>query len=106
MNVMHIALAAGAVLALAACGGASSSSSTSASSTSASAAPSPTAAASVDARTAGRVCAALNALTYNGDTGADAIATAAGAYHVTQAQVVYAIDHRCPVLKRIVPTGQ
>jgi hypothetical protein len=45
------------------------------------------------------VCAALNALTYAGNNGANAIATAASAYHVTTAQVVRAIDDRCPALK-------
>jgi hypothetical protein len=93
------------MLALAACG-ASGNGGTTASTT---AAPPPaasaTAVASVDAGTAGQVCAALNALTVQGDAGADAIATAASAYHLTRAQVVYAIDHRCPQLKRLVPAG-
>jgi hypothetical protein len=98
----RLVLAAGALLALAACGGTSSSSSTSASS----APSSPTAAASVDTATAGVVCAAVNALVFNGYSGSDAIATAAMAYKITQAQVVYAIDHRCPQLKKIVPAGE
>jgi hypothetical protein len=51
------------------------------------------------------VCAALNALIFSGDSGADAIATAARAHNITQAQVVRAIDNRCPSLKRIVPPG-
>jgi hypothetical protein len=59
----------------------------------------------VDALTAGRVCAALNALDFAGHSGADAISTAAGAFRITQAQVIYAIDHRCPQLKKIVPAG-
>jgi hypothetical protein len=100
----RIAAAIGAVLALAACGGRSPS--TTASTPAApSPAPSSSAAASVDAGTAGRVCAALNALTHTGDTGSDAIATAEGAYHLTRAQVIQAIDERCPALKQIVPTG-
>jgi hypothetical protein len=57
-----------------------------------------------DAGTAGRVCAALNALTHTGDTGSDAIATAEGAYHLTRAQVIHTIDERRPALKQIVPT--
>lgn len=63
------------------------------------------AAPSLDAATEGVVCAALNALIFSGDSGADAIATAARAHNITQAQVVRAIDNRCPSLKRIVPPG-
>lgn len=105
MNVMPIALGAGVVLTLAACGSSTSSTMVPASSP-ASPMVSASAAASVDAATAGRVCAAVNAMTNaltGSDTGADAITTAASAYHLTQAQVVYAIDLRCPELKRIVP---
>lgn len=103
MNVTRIVLTGGAVLALAACGGSS------ASTTSTSAAPptmSAAAAASVDAATASVVCAAVNALVQTGDSGTDAIATAARAHNITQAQVVYAIDDRCPALKGIVPRGE
>jgi hypothetical protein len=97
--VKRIFLAAGVVLTLAACGSGSTSSATAPSSP----ALPPSAVPSVDAATAGRVCAAVNALVSTGDTGAIAIATAASAYHVTQAQVVGAIDDRCPALKSIVP---
>ena len=97
MNMRHIILAAGAALALTACG--SSSPATMAPP------PAPSATPSVDAATAGRVCAAANALEFAGHSGADIIATAAKAYNITQAQVVYAIDHRCPGLKSIVPAN-
>lgn len=96
MDVKRIVLLAGTVLALAACGG---------STTPSTAPPSPAAAASVDAATAGVVCAAVNALVRTGNTGSEAITTAASAYKVTKAQVLYAIDHRCPALKRIVSAG-
>ena len=46
-----------------------------------------------------------NALEFAGHSGADIIATAAKAYNITRAQVVYAIDHRCPGLKSIVPAN-
>jgi len=59
----------------------------------------------VDAATASMVCAAVKALEFVGHSGADIIATAAEAYNTTQAQVVYAIDHRCPGLESIVPTN-
>lgn len=52
-----------------------------------------------------QVCAAVNALAVQGDSGADAIATAASAYQITQAQVVAAIGERCPELKKIIPAG-
>lgn len=97
MDVKRIVLLAGTVLALAACGGSATPSTA--------APPSPAAAASVDAATAGVVCAAVNALVRTGNTGSEAITTAASAYKVTKAQVLYAIDHRCPALKRIVSAG-
>lgn len=104
MNVTRILVTAGTVLGLAACGSGGASSTTAPASPTVSA----SAAASVDPGTAGRVCAAVNAMTNaltGSHTGADAIATAASAYHLTQAQVVYAIDHRCPQLKKIVPAA-
>ena len=101
MKVTRLIVIAGSVMALAACG------SGSASSTGAPASPTAQASApaSVDAGTAGRVCAAVNAMTVAGDSGADAISTAASADQLTKAQVVAAIDERCPQLKRIVPAG-
>jgi hypothetical protein len=62
----------------------------------------------VDAGTAGRVCAAVNAMTnrLTGTySGTSAIATAAKAYNISQPQVLYAIDHRCPQLKKIISPG-
>jgi hypothetical protein len=78
MNVTRTVLADGTLLALAACG-----SSTGSTTANTPAVPSSTASASavpsVDAGTAGIVCAAFNSMTFEGDTGADAIATAASA---------------------------
>jgi hypothetical protein len=44
-------------------------------------------------------------MTNEGDSGADAISTAGSAFQVTQAQVIAAINDRCPQLKRIIPAG-
>jgi hypothetical protein len=103
MNVTPLIATAGTVLALAACGSSSASTAAPASRAASSAAQA-SAPASVDAGTAGQVCAGLNAMTFVGDSGADAISTVANAYHLTQAQVLAAINERCPDLKRIVPT--
>jgi hypothetical protein len=105
MNMTRIALAGGAVLALAACGGAGTGGTAPGTPAASTPAVSASPVASLDTGKAGEVCAALNALLFAGHTGADAIATAAQAYGITQAQVVYAIDHRCPELRRIVPAG-
>jgi hypothetical protein len=105
MNVVRTVLVGGVVLALAACGSSGTDSTTAKTPTVPSSPASASAVPSVDAGTAGMVCAALNAMAFEGDNGADAIATAARAYHLTKAQVVYAINHRCPALKRIVPPG-
>lgn len=106
MNVTRVIAAAGAVMALAACGGVSASSTTAPASRAASAPASASPVASVDAGTAGQICAAVNALANEGDSGADIIATAASAYQVTQAQVVAAIGKRCPQLKKVIPAGE
>lgn len=91
-------LLAVAVLALAACSSAGAPHSTGTTAA-------PAASASLDSATAGTVCAALNALSFTGDSGADAIATAARAHSITEAQVIYAIDHRCPQFRQMIPKG-
>jgi hypothetical protein len=104
MNATRLVATAGTVLALAACGSSSVSTAAPASRAASSAARA-SAPASVDAGTAGQVCAGLNAMMSEGDSGADAISTVANAYYLIQAQVVAAIDERCPQLKRIVPAA-
>lgn len=107
MHTTRIALGAGTALVLAACSSGGTTASTTASTTAtARAAASAVVVLPVDAGTAGRVCAAVNAMISGGSTGADAISTAGGAYHLTRAQVVNVIDRRCPALKRIVPAGE
>lgn len=59
----------------------------------------PAAAVTLDPGTAGVVCAGVNALEFAGDSGSVIVATVATAHRITPAQVVYAIDHRCPQLK-------
>lgn len=106
MKVTGLIVTAGSVMALAACGsGIASSTAAPASRVASSAAQASAAPAPVDTGTPGLVCAGLNAMTFEGDSGADAISTVASAYHLTQAQVVAAIDERCPQLKRIVSAG-
>jgi hypothetical protein len=105
MNVTRMIVTTGTVMALAACGSGSTGSTTEPASHVASAPSSVSATASVDTATAGRVCAPVNALAFKGDSGADAIATAASAYQLTQAQVVAAIGERCSELKKIIPAG-
>jgi hypothetical protein len=105
MKVMRLIVTAGCVMVLAACGGGSASGTAAPASRAASSAAQASAAAWVDAGTAGLVCAGLNAMTFAGDSGADAISTVANAYRLTQAQVVAAIGERCPDLKRIVPAA-
>jgi len=105
MNVTRVIVTTGTVMALAACGSGSADGTTVPASHAASAPSSISATASVDAATAGRVCAAVNALAVAGDSGADTISTAASAYQLTQAQVVAAIGERCPELKKIIPAG-
>jgi hypothetical protein len=105
MKVTRAIVTTGTMMALAACGSGSASSMTAPASHAASAAASVSVTASVGAATAGKVCAAVNALAVKGDSGADAIATAASAYQLTQAQVVAAIGERCPELKKIIPAG-
>jgi hypothetical protein len=93
-----IIVAGGTVLVLAACGGGFTASTPATTPTASASAD-----ASVDAVTAEAACGAISALTSQGDSGSRAIATVAGAFNLTQAQVVYVIDRGCPQFKKFLP---
>jgi hypothetical protein len=103
-HATYLAALAVAVVAVSGCGGTATSTTVKATSTPTTKVTSTPGVVPLDAGTEGRVCAALNALSNQltgTDTGSQAIGNVAGAYQASRAQVIRAIDDRCPQLKKL-----